>query len=65
MNTPSHADGTVQIDVSENYPEIRDLVRRICADFGGSYWQKLEEAQRYPKEFVDALIRTGRRCRRQ
>jgi acyl-CoA dehydrogenase len=59
MNTPSHADGTVQIDVSENYPEIRDLVRRICADFGGSYWQKLEESQGYPKEFVAALTEAG------
>jgi acyl-CoA dehydrogenase len=59
MNTPSHSDSSVQIDVSETYPEIRDLVRRICADFGGSYWQKLEESQGYPKEFVAALTEAG------
>ena len=59
MKTPAPDDSSVQIDVSETYPEIRSLVRRICADFKGSYWQKLEEIQGYPKEFVVALTAAG------
>src|ERR1700733_12854243 len=59
MNTLSRDDGSVQIDVSETYPEIRSLVQRICADFKGSYWQKLDETQGYPTEFVAALTAAG------
>ena len=36
-------DEAVQLSLGESYPEIRDLVRRICADFPGSYWRKLDE----------------------
>ena len=50
---------TLSIDVGEDYPEIRDSVRRVCADFPGSYWRKLEEAEAYPTEFVKALTEAG------
>ena len=43
----------------KDYAEIRNLVRRICADFPGVYCQKLEEAQGYPTEFVSALTAAG------
>ena len=46
---------TFSIEVDEDYPEIRDSVRRVCADFPGAYWRKLEEAEAYPSEFVKAL----------
>ena len=59
MDTGSRSNGSVAIDVSEGYPEIRDLVRRICAKFPGNYWQKLEETQGYPKEFVGVLTEAG------
>ena len=49
----------VQLTLGESYPEIRDLVRRICADFPGSYWRKLDSEQAYPAEFVDALTKAG------
>ena len=49
----------VQLSLGESYPEIRDLVRRICADFPGSYWRKLDSEQAYPAEFVDALTKAG------
>ena len=29
-------DDPVQLTLGETYPEIRDLVRRICSDFPGS-----------------------------
>ena len=50
---------TFSIEVGEDYPEIRDSVRRVCADFPGSYWRKLEEAEAYPTEFVKALTEAG------
>jgi len=49
----------VQLTLGESYPEIRDLVRRICSDFPGSYWRKLDSEQAYPAEFVDALTKAG------
>jgi len=50
---------TFSIEVGEDYPEIRDSVRRVCADFPGVYWRKLEEAEAYPTEFVQALTEAG------
>jgi alkylation response protein AidB-like acyl-CoA dehydrogenase len=50
---------TFSIEVGEDYPEIRDSVRRVCADFPGVYWRKLEEAEAYPTEFVTALTEAG------
>jgi acyl-CoA dehydrogenase len=49
----------VQIPLGETYPEIRQLVRRICAGFPGSYWRELEQGQSYPSEFVKALTEAG------
>ena len=50
---------TFSIEVGDDYPEIRDSVRRVCADFPGVYWRKLEEAEAYPTEFVTALTTAG------
>ncbi|WP_088308218.1 acyl-CoA dehydrogenase family protein [Novosphingobium sp. B 225] len=44
---------------AESFPEIRDAVRRLCADFPGSYWQALDRERTYPTEFVQALTRAG------
>lgn len=52
-------DDPVQLTLGETYPEIRELVRRICSDFSGSYWRALEEKQAYPTEFVAALTKAG------
>jgi acyl-CoA dehydrogenase len=49
----------VQLSLGETYPEIRDLVRRICSDFPGSYWRKLDDEEAYPTEFVAALTKAG------
>jgi alkylation response protein AidB-like acyl-CoA dehydrogenase len=42
-----------------SYPEIREAVRKLCADFPGSYWQALDRDRIYPTEFVDTLTRQG------
>ena len=49
----------VHIDLDQSYPEIRELVRKICARFPGEYWRELEEGQSYPTEFVAALTEAG------
>ncbi|MEL6233061.1 MAG: acyl-CoA dehydrogenase family protein [Pseudomonadota bacterium] len=38
---------------------IRDGVARLCAGFPGAYWLKLDRAQAYPTEFVQALTEAG------
>lgn len=49
----------VSIELGQDYPEIRESVRRICADFPGQYWRDLDEKQGYPSEFVAALTEAG------
>ena len=44
--------------VSDN-TEIRDAVRKLCAEFPGEYWRKLDEVRGYPTEFVHALTEAG------
>ena len=34
-------------------------MRRLCADFPGEYWRKLDEQRAYPTEFVKALTDAG------
>jgi acyl-CoA dehydrogenase len=46
-------------DDRNDLPEIRDAVRRLCADFPGTYWQELEERSAYPSEFVQAMTDAG------
>ncbi len=43
----------------ESFPEIRASVRRLCAEFPGSYWQTKDRDRAYPVEFVDALTAAG------
>jgi acyl-CoA dehydrogenase len=43
----------------EDHPEIRESVRRICADFPGSYWRDLDARDAYPSAFVEAMTRAG------
>ena len=39
--------------------EIRDAVRRLCAEFPGEYWRRLDAERAYPTEFVTALTEAG------
>lgn len=45
--------------LERDYPELRDAIQRICADFPGRYWQGLEAQQAYPVDFVEALTASG------
>ena len=42
-----------------SYKEIRESIRKVCADFPGSYWQTLDRDRQYPTKFVEALTDTG------
>ncbi|MGE8132936.1 acyl-CoA dehydrogenase family protein [Novosphingobium subterraneum] len=44
---------------SEDHGEIREGVRKLCAQFPGEYWRKLDEKREYPTEFVNALTQAG------
>jgi acyl-CoA dehydrogenase len=43
----------------QSFPEIREGIRRLCAQFPGAYWQELDSERRYPTEFVTTLAREG------
>ncbi len=43
----------------ENHQDIRDAVRRLCEQFPGEYWRKLDAERAYPAEFVEALTSAG------
>lgn len=43
----------------ENYHDVRDAVAKLCAQFPGEYWRKLDREMAYPKAFVDALTEAG------
>jgi acyl-CoA dehydrogenase len=47
------------VPLGEDYPDIRESVRRICADFPGSYWRELDEKEAYPSAFVKAMTEAG------
>jgi acyl-CoA dehydrogenase len=48
-----------QINLDEDHTDIREGVRRICADFPGSYWQELDQLEHYPTDFVKAMTEAG------
>lgn len=49
----------LSIPIGEDHPEIREGIRAICADFPLSYWLKVEKAEEYPQDFVNAMTKAG------
>ena len=49
----------VHIALGQDYPEIRESIRKICAGYPGAYWRDLEERIAYPTEFVQTLTEAG------
>ncbi|MDO5371107.1 acyl-CoA dehydrogenase family protein, partial [Paracoccus sp. (in: a-proteobacteria)] len=47
------------IDRPDQYQDIRDAVRALCAQFPDDYHRRIDEERGYPEEFVDALTRAG------
>jgi len=46
-------------DNAEIISQLRDTVKKVCADFPGEYWREKDRERHYPKEFVDALTELG------
>lgn len=44
---------------SDQYQDIRDAVRALCAEFPDEYHRKIDENRSYPEEFVNALTKAG------
>ncbi len=44
---------------ADDHKDIREAVARLCADFPGEYWRKLDEERAYPTKFVNALTEAG------
>jgi len=45
--------------MTPDHSDIRESVRRLCADFPGPYWQAKDRDRAYPGEFVAALTQAG------
>ncbi|MCE0763225.1 acyl-CoA/acyl-ACP dehydrogenase [Pseudonocardia kujensis] len=50
---------TTTTDRTELRRDLRALIDQICTDYPDAYWREVDEARRYPEEFVDALTGTG------
>jgi acyl-CoA dehydrogenase len=53
------AGAAVMLELGEDFPELRESVRKICEKYPGAYWRKLEDEQAYPTEFVTELTEGG------
>ncbi|RZI42349.1 acyl-CoA dehydrogenase [Herbaspirillum sp. HC18] len=47
------------LQTEDQYQDIRDAVRSLCAEFSAEYFRKIDEARGYPEQFVDALTKAG------
>lgn len=53
---------TAAFPIGNDYPEYRESVAALCAEYPGSYWRALEDqppSGSYPTEFVQAVTRAG------
>jgi acyl-CoA dehydrogenase len=46
-------------DRPDQYQDIREAVRALCAQFPDEYFRKVDEERAYPETFVDALTKAG------
>ena len=46
-------------DRADQYQDIREAVRALCAQFPDEYFRRIDEQRGYPEAFVDALTRAG------
>jgi alkylation response protein AidB-like acyl-CoA dehydrogenase len=42
-----------------SYADIRASVRKLCEQFPGEYWRKLDREAAYPQAFIDSLTESG------
>ncbi len=49
----------MEFSYTEEQQMLRELSAKIAGDFGDEYWQKIDEEDRFPQEFWDALAEHG------
>lgn len=49
----------VCVELGEDYADLREAVRRVCANYPDEYWAGLEKAEAYPTQFIKELTNAG------
>jgi acyl-CoA dehydrogenase len=49
----------MNFDSSGPHQDIRAEVAKLCRNFPGEYWRRLDRERAYPQEFVEALTKAG------
>jgi len=52
MNAEAHIE-------HDDHRDIRQAVAKLCEQYPGEYWRKLDREMAYPTEFVSALTHSG------
>jgi len=50
---------SIPVKIADQYQDIRDGVRAVCAQYPDEYFRKLDQERAYPQAFVEALTRAG------
>ncbi len=59
LDKSATANDLVSVPFGNDYPEIRESIRAICAKYPGSYWRGLEDKREYAEAFVNELTQGG------
>jgi acyl-CoA dehydrogenase len=59
MASPDNAALLPTMALGLDFPELRESVRRLCANYPGTYWRQLDKTSSYPTEFINALTDAG------
>lgn len=43
----------------QDHADLREAIAKLCANYPGAYWRKLDREMAYPSAFVDELTRAG------
>src|ERR1700751_5177090 len=57
--TQENPQANAHIEQDDDHAEIREQIAKLCAQFPGEYWRKLDREMAYPSAFVDALTQAG------
>jgi acyl-CoA dehydrogenase len=52
-------DNETLVSIGQDYSDIRESVRAICARYPGAYWRELENKGDYPEAFVNEMKDAG------
>ena len=55
----NNGEDLTQLAIGEDYADIRDGVRKVCAEFPAEYWREADEKSEYPHAFVDTMTKAG------